>query len=77
MVWTGTELIVWGGTDPAVGCSADGARYDPTTSAWSPLPPAPLAPRMGATAVWTGTEFIVWGGCCKDKCFADGARYRP
>ncbi|MDB6004257.1 MAG: hypothetical protein JWR15_1244, partial [Prosthecobacter sp.] len=70
-VWTGTELIVWGGTTnmmpaPSGGLDfsfSDGARYNPVTGIWTPLPStnAPSA-RQGHTAVWTGTEMIVWGG---------------
>ena len=65
-VWTGNEMIVWGG----VGASffdkkGDGARYDPATDSWSPMAPFawdPYGPRAFHTVVWTGTEMIVWGG---------------
>ena len=62
-VWTGTELLVWGGRAAARGpWFADGAAYDPRTDRWRSLSRAPLHPRAGASGVWTGTEFIVWGG---------------
>jgi N-acetylneuraminic acid mutarotase len=67
-VWTGTEMIVWGGNDiwwfsPDDGHVGDGYRYDPATDAWAPLSDAgaPSA-RRGHVAVWTGSEMIVWGG---------------
>ena len=68
-VWTGTELIVWGGnTAPPsdTGCgnyAGDGARYDPATDSWTPLP-AVGAPngRRDAVAVWTGREALFVGG---------------
>jgi N-acetylneuraminic acid mutarotase len=67
VVWTGKELIVWGGELEPTGRSApvvtgDGAAYDPATRAWRVLPPAPLPPQVGAAAVWTGSELVVWGG---------------
>ena len=71
-VWTGEELIVWGGTrsaltlasDPrATELLADGGRYNPKTRRWTPLPTvnAPTA-RANHQAVWTGSEMILWGG---------------
>jgi len=61
-VWTGTEMIVWGGRDQA-GHSDTGARYTPSENRWRPVTTkgAPAA-REDHTAVWTGTEMIVWGG---------------
>jgi N-acetylneuraminic acid mutarotase len=67
-VWTGTEMIVWGGVSfPAGGGDGtlfgDGARYDPTNNTWTAISNvgAPT-PRVDHTAVWTGTEMIVWEG---------------
>ena len=66
-VWTGTEMIVWGGG------SQSGGRYHPSTDTWTPMSTdAYLPAAAGATAVWTGTEMIVWGGGS-----SAGARYRP
>src|SRR5689334_1422812 len=58
-VWTGSEMIIWGGW-PDVN---SGARYNPGTDSWVPISTmnAP-AGRFDHTAVWTGTEMIVWGG---------------
>lgn len=76
-VWTGSKMLVWGGCD-GTHCFADGALYDVSANAWTPLPPAPLEPRAPAAAVWTGTELIVWGGCdLQKRCFRNGARFRP
>jgi N-acetylneuraminic acid mutarotase len=84
-VWTGTEMIVWGGTSDNWGEHADGARYNPETDTWTPLPPAPLDARTQHTAVWTGTEMIIFGGFTVGgdgsaqywSTFGDGARYDP
>ena len=67
-VWTGTEMIVWGGSDANQGF-INGARYNPTTNSWRSISPIG-APAARGTAVWTGTEMIVWGP-------AAGGRYNP
>lgn len=78
VVWTGTEVIAFGGfTGDA--SSLIYRRYDPALDQWSYLSPAgaPSA-RWGHTATWTGTEMIVWGGRSTGLEFHnDGARYDP
>ncbi|MFN0250929.1 MAG: hypothetical protein ACKV2T_28910 [Kofleriaceae bacterium] len=80
-VWTGREMLVWGGHD-ASGHTATGAHYDPTTNRVRPIPTASAPrPREDHTMVWTGTEMIVWGGWNgddRDRNYAlDSARYDP
>ena len=60
-VWTGSEMIVWGGYGGTY--LNTGGRYDPSTDSWTAISTinAPT-PRGGNTAVWTGSEMIVWGG---------------
>jgi hypothetical protein len=63
-VWTGTEMIVWGGDSPARGPAlVDGAAYNPATNAWRAIAdaPFPLVPTE-TTAVWDGLQMIVWSG---------------
>ncbi len=60
-VWTGTELIVWGGNGSG-GVLGDGGAYNPTTNTWRPIADAPIAPAMKSATVWTGREMIVVGG---------------
>ena len=65
-VWTGTEMIVWGGASCLACANAElgtGARYNPATDTWTPVSTvnAPEA-RFSHTAIWTGTRMIVWGG---------------
>ena len=78
VVWTGSEMIVWGGRnyDLPIGT---GERYNPATDSWSKvsLTNAPLA-RDNHTAVWTGTEMIVWGGArANDVILNSGGKYNP
>jgi hypothetical protein len=58
-VWTGSEMIVWGGdSDHHL---KTGGRYNPSTDSWTATSTAD-APngREFHTAVWTGSEMIVW-----------------
>ncbi len=64
LVWTGTEMIAWGGWADVAGATAfaDGAAFDPATETWRPIAPSPLTGRRDAVAVWMGSEMLVWGG---------------
>jgi N-acetylneuraminic acid mutarotase len=78
-VWTGSEMIVWGGYNNGDDLNS-GARYNPAADTWTPTTAtdAPIA-RESHTAVWTGTEMIVWGGLgCGSNCrLNSGSRYNP
>ncbi len=76
-IWTGTEMLVWGGIDGA-GMLGNGAAYNPATDRWRPLATlnAP-APRTDHTAIWTGSRMIVWGGFDAIGPRADGHSYDP
>src|SRR5205807_10016507 len=61
-VWTGSEMIVWGGYDNS-GYFNTGGRYNPSTVTWTATSTTNAASARGFhTAVWTGSEMIVWGG---------------
>ncbi len=77
-VWTGTEMIVWGGSSGTT-CFNTGARYNPATDDWTPTSTGANVPssRRGHGAVWTGTEMIVWGGDNNILTFTTGGRYNP
>jgi N-acetylneuraminic acid mutarotase len=77
-VWTGTEMIVWGGYNNTVYLNT-GARYNPSTDSWVATSSigAPAA-RLWHTAVWTGSEMIVWGGINNRGTYLKtGGRYNP
>ena len=77
-VWTGTEMIVWGGINSPDVLNT-GGRYNPSTDTWTATSTinAPDA-RAEHTAVWTGSEMIVWGGiCCGGSDLNTGGRYNP
>lgn len=77
MVWTGAEVIVWGGYNGSAAL-ASGARYNPSTNAWTPTSStnAPIA-RYLHSAIWTGTEMILWGGYTGSTPLGIGSRYNP
>jgi N-acetylneuraminic acid mutarotase len=78
-VWTGSEMIVWGGvTDNFIPVNS-GGRYNPSTDSWTATSTndAPTA-RSRHTAVWTGSEMIVWGGEGDNFIRLNtGGRYNP
>ena len=79
IVWTGTEMIVWGGVTEYEGLKPNGYRYNPNTNQWTAISTvnAPAA-RRNHFAVWTGTEMIIWGGQNNQgEYFNTGARYNP
>jgi N-acetylneuraminic acid mutarotase len=82
-VWTGHDMIVWGGNAPN-GYVGRGAAYHPATNTWRALPLSPLTARISHQMVWTGREALVWGGLIKptpgdptDGDAHDGAAYNP
>jgi N-acetylneuraminic acid mutarotase len=77
-VWTGSEMIVWGGVDENLVPLNTGARYDPATDSWTATitTNAPAA-RYAHTAVWTGSEMIVWGGYDGNSAVNTGGKYDP
>jgi N-acetylneuraminic acid mutarotase len=75
-VWTGSEMITFGGHGSG-GTAAAGGRYAPATDTWSSLPVGGPSARYGHVAVWTGSEMIVWGGFSTTGEVNDGSRYNP
>jgi N-acetylneuraminic acid mutarotase len=81
LIWTGTEVIAWGGCTGTPLCSTShnsGGRYDPAADSWTPtsLDNAP-SPRQNHTAVWDGGEMLVWGGLNNNTYLGNGGRYDP
>lgn len=77
-VWTGTEMIVWGGNDNDGIRLNNGGRYNVMTNAWSEVSTigAPTQ-RYFHSSVWTGSVMVVWGGVDNGPNFNDGGRYSP
>jgi hypothetical protein len=84
-VWTGEQLLVWGGVGEVFvegqGARAevlgDGAILDPATGTWTPMSSegAP-SPRSAAAGIWTGERMWVWGGLAQ-QAIAGQLCHRP
>ena len=76
-VWTGSEMIVWGGADGLFSVTNTGGRYNPVTESWTPTSTT-NAPdeREIHTAVWSESEMIVWGGTGAGY-LNTGGKYNP
>lgn len=76
-VWTGYEMIIGGGPNPA-NVYLPAARYNPRTNTWTAASTS-NAPAMLVrySAVWTGKELIIWGGYKSTTPQLTGARYNP
>ena len=86
-IWTGREMLVWGGEtrgDCGSPTPRSGAAYDPETDSWRRIAKSPIGGRIDHTAVWTGEQMTIWGGTTKRKgdceptnAKADGASLDP
>jgi formylglycine-generating enzyme required for sulfatase activity len=77
MVWTGSEVIIWGGYDGQFALN-DGARYLPESDTWIRMSESPLSTRYNAASVWTGEEMFVFGGLnSAGTCTNTYATYNP
>jgi hypothetical protein len=77
-VWTGQEMLVWGGGVGAGFYSGAGGIYQPQLDQWTAISTidAPAA-RSGHGAVWSGTEMILWGGFSTAGYLGTGGRFTP
>jgi N-acetylneuraminic acid mutarotase len=77
-VWTGQQLLVWGGSLGGGVDSGMGAAYRPDLDLWQTISGtnAPAA-RDQHSAVWSGQEMIVWGGASGGNYVNTGGRFNP
>ncbi len=60
LLWTGHEMVVWGGANSdRQSHLVDGAAFAPPESRWRSLPPSPLSPEQMTRAVWVKEEMVV------------------
>ena len=79
IVWSGLEMIVWGGLSNGKTTEADrleGASYNPATDSWRALPPIGSPGIELAAAVWTGHEMVI-SGTAVASAGAVGLAYNP
>jgi N-acetylneuraminic acid mutarotase len=78
-VWTGKEMLIFGGQPSSHLYAPDFDRYDPVLDQWTKgnIQGAPPSARFGHTAVWTGKEMIIFGGRDENQPQLNGGRYNP
>src|SRR5438309_3817687 len=79
-VWTGSDVIVWGGVGSGPIALNSGGRYNPSSDSWTATSTSSApAGRFQHSAVWTGSEMIVWGGNAGQfgGLLNTGGRYNP
>lgn len=75
-IWTGNQMVVWGGQSASGTWLANGGHYDPATDTWWATGAGagcPSGRSMYRLAVWTGGYMVVWGNATD----ASGGRYHP
>jgi hypothetical protein len=86
VVWTGSEIFVWGGHDgysqetPSVArFHQEAYLFDPTTGVWRMAsdPPDGLCPLTDASVVWMGDAVLLVGGAVGSDCLSRSATYDP
>ena len=75
-IWSGSEMIVWGGFS-GTEYLATGGRFSLASQSWHGLSVSPLAPREGHVSIWTGNRMLIWGGRNDTSTLGDGALYNP
>ncbi len=62
-VWTGSEMIIWGGIDANSSLLNIGGIYNSASGTWrtTAITNAPIG-RTDHTAIWTGSKMLIWGG---------------
>jgi N-acetylneuraminic acid mutarotase len=63
-VWTGSEMVVWGGWNYSSTAYNTGGRYNPSTNTWTATTTtgAPTARREGIAAAYVAGKITIWGG---------------
>jgi len=77
-IWTGSKMIIWGGSYWSSYYYNTGGIYDPLTNTWTAISTvnAPSA-RYRHSGVWTGSKMIIWGGNNTVSNFNNGGIYDP
>lgn len=62
-LWTGTHMLVWGGTDSSGAVLNDGYAFEPNSQTWFRLKTNfTVPPRTDHALGWSGSELLVFGG---------------
>lgn len=79
VVWTGDEMILFGGQTSTGAVTDQGIAYNPKTNKWRTLSKPPTGGRASHVAVWNGSVMLVWGGVNSAGTdeWNDGLTYDP
>lgn len=59
LIWTGEEMVVWGGRTDESNRLIDGAAFNPDTNTWRILAESPLPAGTQSRAVWADGEMVL------------------
>jgi hypothetical protein len=78
-VWTGSQMILWGGSTAAGAVMQSGGLYDLGTNQWTPIATTGSAPQtIGLAAVWAGSlGMLTFGGADASKVILSVYQYLP
>ncbi|MCF7764845.1 MAG: galactose oxidase [Verrucomicrobia bacterium] len=77
-VWTGSQMVVWGGSLAPGVYSSSGSIYTPLSDVWTPVSPVAVpSARTGHSAIWTGQKMLVWGGFSANGYLNSGGAFTP
>lgn len=75
-VWTGTAMLVWGGSDG--GALGDGGSFSVASNTWTTITTNnDPAARFSHAALWTGQEMLILDGNNGATDLASGSAYNP
>jgi N-acetylneuraminic acid mutarotase len=75
-LWTGSQMLVWGGESTNTTFFNDGGYYSPTANSWQSMTTSGAPAQRGLhSAVWTGNEMLIWGGANSTLDLNDTAAY--
>lgn len=76
-LWTGTEMIIYGGLDNTTSLNT-GFRYNPSAGgSWTAIAAPPIPARHDHAATWTGSMMVVSGGISTTSPSQAVANYDP
>ena len=77
-IWTGQQLLVWGGIGQSGNSLGSGGLFDPVANGWTPIASSQvIGSRFGHSIIWTGQRGVVWGGLGANGAVNSGAQYNP
>ena len=77
LVWSGSEMLLFGGISYNNQYIGRVYLFSPDTNTWLTPPGQAVLPRSGMSTVWTGSQLVIWGGSYGAGALNTGGRYDP